>query len=264
MWSDCYKQYWESASFRRALGCWRAQGLLSYSLFHYAIKWHFFLPDANQGLLPLEGGRRLSEGSGSAAILAPLTTEPRAVVLLLHQKRKRRLQSQNPLWNQRRLLFKSQFQTSEYDSFACRTVYYLLKSINYLDTCLDFDLGQCLLLLDPLQWQKNPFNILSKIIKMKYLFLTVISQKLLNLNLLYQRLRKLHQNVIQRRRERRKKRRLVKDPQLGPSQGQDLDHILHLILDQEGVIDHGQGRTSVYLDCEGRELSIFFWRCCLM
>lgn len=52
---------------------------------------------ANQGLLPLEGGRRLSEGSGSAAILAPLTTEPRAVVLLLHQKRKRRLLSQNPL-----------------------------------------------------------------------------------------------------------------------------------------------------------------------
>lgn len=68
----------------------------------------------------------------------------------------------------------------------------------------------------------------------------MISQKLLNLNLLYQRLRKLHQNVIQRRRERRKKIRLVKDPQLGPSQGQDLDHVLHLILDQEGVIDHGQ------------------------
>lgn len=68
----------------------------------------------------------------------------------------------------------------------------------------------------------------------------MISQKLLNLNLLYQRLRKLHQNVTQRRRERRKKRRLVKDPQLGPSQGQDLDHVLHLILDPEGVIDHGQ------------------------
>lgn len=73
----------------------------------------------------------------------------------------------------------------------------------------------------------------------------MISQKLLNLNLLYQRLRKLHQNVIQRRRERRKKRRLVKGPQLGPSQGQDLDHVLHLILDQGGVIDHGQGLTPL-------------------
>lgn len=93
---------------------------------------------------------------------------------------------------------------------------------------------------------------------MKSSFLTVISQKLLNLSLLYQRLRKLHQNVIQRRRERRKKRRLVKDPQLGPSQGQDLDHVLHLILDQEGVIDHGQGRTSIYLDYEGGGLNIFF------
>uniref|UniRef100_A0A8D0F6U5 Uncharacterized protein n=1 Tax=Strix occidentalis caurina TaxID=311401 RepID=A0A8D0F6U5_STROC len=53
--------------------------------------------DANQGLLPLEGGRRLSEESGNAATLAPLITELRAVVLLLHQKRKRRLLSQNPL-----------------------------------------------------------------------------------------------------------------------------------------------------------------------
>lgn len=68
----------------------------------------------------------------------------------------------------------------------------------------------------------------------------MISQKLLNLNLLCQRLRKLHQNVIQRRRERRRKRKLVKDPQLGPSRGQGLDPVLHLIPDQEGVIDHGQ------------------------
>lgn len=68
----------------------------------------------------------------------------------------------------------------------------------------------------------------------------MISQKLLNLNLLYQRQKKFHQNVIQRRRERRRKRRLVKDPQLALSQGQGLDHVLPLILDQEGVTDHGQ------------------------
>lgn len=77
-----------------------------------------------------------------------------------------------------------------------------------------------------------------------------MSQKLLNLNLLYQRLRKLHQNVIQRRRERRRRRRLVRDPQLGPSPGQDPDPVLHLILDPEGATDHGQGRASS-ADCEG-------------
>lgn len=93
-------------------------------------------------------------------------------------------------------------------------------------------------------------------LQMKSLFLTVISQNLLNLNLLYQRLRKLHQNVIQRRKERgrgrgkRRRRRLVRDPQLGPSPGQDPDLVLHLILDPEGAIDHGQGRASG-AGCEG-------------
>lgn len=138
---NCCKQYWESAWFRRAFSYWVSQFLFSYTSFRYAIKWHFFFLDANQGLLPLEGGHHLSEESGNAAILAHLITEPRAVVQLPHQKRKRRLLSQNPLWNQRRLLFKKQLQTGKCDNFVCRTIYYLLKNRNYLNTCLELDLS---------------------------------------------------------------------------------------------------------------------------
>jgi len=57
----------------------------------------FFFPGANRGLLPPGGDPHPSDGSGSAAILAPLITEPRAAVLRLHQKRRRQLLSQNPL-----------------------------------------------------------------------------------------------------------------------------------------------------------------------
>uniref|UniRef100_A0A674IY74 Uncharacterized protein n=1 Tax=Terrapene triunguis TaxID=2587831 RepID=A0A674IY74_9SAUR len=58
--------------------------------------------DASQGLLPLEGDL-LSEERESVATLDLLATEPRAVVLLLHQKRKRRLQSQSLQCKQRKL-----------------------------------------------------------------------------------------------------------------------------------------------------------------
>lgn len=54
------------------------------------------------------------------------------------------------------------------------------------------------------------------------------------------------QNEIQRKRERKKKRRLVKDHHPVPNQGQDLAHIPLLILDQEGVIDHGQGKKMSF------------------
>uniref|UniRef100_A0A7M4FHI4 Uncharacterized protein n=1 Tax=Crocodylus porosus TaxID=8502 RepID=A0A7M4FHI4_CROPO len=53
--------------------------------------------DANQDLLPLEGDRPLSGERENAAILDPLITELRAVASPLHQKRKRRLQSQSLL-----------------------------------------------------------------------------------------------------------------------------------------------------------------------
>lgn len=91
----------------------------------------------------------------------------------------------------------------------------------------------------------------------QFFFLIVISQKLQNLNLLYQRQKKFHQNVIQRRREKRRKRRLVRGPQLALNQGRGLGHVLHLILDQEGVTDHDQGRASVSLDGRGWEQNGF-------